>query len=288
MFCGAGGFSYGFHQAGFDIVLGVDNNPKLGTTFTVNHPGAEFLCEDILKLDTSVLGRPDVVIGSPPCQALSTINPNYDTERGLILVRRFIEIVRELSPRYWIGENVNSVCSHIRPIVLPDRVCVLDAVDFGIPQFRKRCFFGKFPVPEPTHSDCGQVGLNGDVRRPWRVLKEVLEEPSDLFLTPKALAALTKHKDRPGYSVVFPDPLDRPSRTVLASSYRHTQNTFIVVDRGHERILTVREHARLQGFPDAFLWFARYYDAIQMIGNAVPPPLSQALAEAILKQEEKR
>ncbi len=118
LFCGAGGFSLGFHQAGFDVVLGVDNWKTACKTHEINGLG-ETRNIDLLDFDADKVfslkkeleakyGKIDVLIGSPPCTEFSYAKKGGkgDFEKGMILVRRHLLFVAIFEPKYWLMENV--------------------------------------------------------------------------------------------------------------------------------------------------------------------------------------
>jgi len=292
LFCGAGGFSYGFHQEGFNTVAGVDIDAKCREPFEANHPDATFVCGDLKQLEPDDLKhwKPDIIIGSPPCIHFSSINPHKDGDA--ILVDRFFHFVDALKPRYFVLENVPEAGPSVAGLRNGVRrgnsvhATVLNALDFGSGSKRNRLFYGNFPVPMPTHTmNPLQSRLDGTQLLPWRVLEDSLELGINWgYLRPDVVTMLRGVKTRKDWNVPFPDASYQVARCVLASCHKMNQNTFVIQDRGGFRLLTVREHARLQGFPDSFRWFGGYYDIISQIGNAVPPPLSQAIARAIKKE----
>ncbi len=118
LFCGAGGFSLGFHQAGFDVVLGVDNWKTACKAHEVNGLG-ETKNLDLLNFDADEVfslkkeleskhGKIDVLIGSPPCTEFSYAKNGGkgDFEKGMILVRRHLLFAAIFEPKYWLMENV--------------------------------------------------------------------------------------------------------------------------------------------------------------------------------------
>jgi site-specific DNA-cytosine methylase len=176
LFCGAGGFSEGFRQAGFEIRWAVDNWSPAVKTYNHNiGPKAKKM--DISKFtpdDFKNLGVVDVLIGGPPCTFFSLANRggNGDAKAGLKLVERFLEAVEVLRPKYWIMENVPNLKAVLaRESMLteesnldlwmdevnrvddsrsprnPIRMEILDSEKFGAPQKRSRLFTGVFPVP---------------------------------------------------------------------------------------------------------------------------------------------
>jgi DNA-cytosine methyltransferase len=118
LFCGAGGFSEGFRQAGFDVVFGIDNWEPACRTYEINNLG-EVRKLDFFDLDVEKIislkeelnrkyGEIDVVVGSPPCVEFSYAKNGGqgNIEKGMILVRRFLLFVAVFRPKYWLMENV--------------------------------------------------------------------------------------------------------------------------------------------------------------------------------------
>lgn len=102
LFCGAGGLSLGFQQAGFNIIVGVDNEPAALETFEFNHKGAIGLNADLSKQETFDLilktagdRKIDVIIAGPPCQGFSLTGPrNFDDPRNKLYLA-VIEMVKQ-------------------------------------------------------------------------------------------------------------------------------------------------------------------------------------------------
>jgi DNA (cytosine-5)-methyltransferase 1 len=158
LFCGAGGLSEGFRQAGYSVVAGSDHDPDACATFALNFPEAETICGDIRtpsvrkKVIAAATGA-EVVVGGPPCQAFSQVRNHcrlIDDQRNS-LYREFVRIVAKLEPLAFVMENVPGLDQMgVREQVLEDlalkgryRVTaqVLDAAEFGVPQSRKRIVF---------------------------------------------------------------------------------------------------------------------------------------------------
>lgn len=183
LFCGAGAFSEGFRQEGFDIVLGVDFNKDCCATFQHNHRESLVWNHDLASNERHMLTEAlnmcgieiDVVIGGPPCQGFSTARPIGKEERESDprnqLVYRFIDVIKDLKPRPRIilMENVPGILSTRKGSVVREiydrlealgyvvRHKVLNSANYGAPQLRKRVFFigrndGIVPhFPQPTH-----------------------------------------------------------------------------------------------------------------------------------------
>lgn len=159
LFCGAGGLSEGFRQAGCRIVVGSDVDPDACATFAANFPEARSVYGDIRqpavrKLVTSATGGDvDLIVGGPPCQAFSQMRNHsrlIDDPKNS-LYREFVRIVDKLEPRAFVMENVPGLEQMgVKEQVLEDlalngvynvRSQVLDAADFGVPQTRRRILF---------------------------------------------------------------------------------------------------------------------------------------------------
>ena len=135
LFCGVGGFSEGFRQAGFEIILGIDIWTDALKSFKYNQK-----C-DVLKADIGSIGKLpncDVIIGSPPCQNFSRINTKRNPIDGMNGISDFERIVEINKPKYWIWENVEFVKT------LYPNAFVLNSFDFGLSQKRKRAFVANF------------------------------------------------------------------------------------------------------------------------------------------------
>jgi DNA (cytosine-5)-methyltransferase 1 len=158
LFCGAGGLSEGFRQAGFKIIAGSDNDPDAMATYAHNFPEATSITGDIRvsEVRSKILDaarRASVLIGGPPCQAFSQVRNHtrmIDDPRNS-LYREFVEVLRESLPSAFVVENVtgmdqmgvrDQIASDLsldgEYIVVPQ---VVDAADFGVPQTRKRLLF---------------------------------------------------------------------------------------------------------------------------------------------------
>ena len=113
LFCGAGGLSYGFERAGYNIIVGIDNDKKALETFQTNHKNALTICGDITKIHYTEDVIPlidgkniDIVIGGPPCQGFSLSGPrNFNDPRNKLYLS-YIRLVEEIKPRAFVIENV--------------------------------------------------------------------------------------------------------------------------------------------------------------------------------------
>ena len=165
LFCGAGGFTEGFRQAGFHTIAANDLDGWAGNTFVANHArhGTHFVPGDIACAEVQqellhhVRDRAiDVLIGGPPCQAFSQVRNHHriieDPRNSLY--RHFVEVIRAVRPRAFVMENVpgleNLAGGVVRRQVIADLALegeyrvgcrVIDAADYGVPQNRLRVIF---------------------------------------------------------------------------------------------------------------------------------------------------
>ncbi len=249
LFCGAGGMSEGFEQAGFKVILGVDNWNIAAKTFKANHPDAEIWIKDALKIDPNEIPKSDVIIGGPPCPDFSTANARKNPERGMINVKWFLDVVEANEPRFWVMENVPPIVPFL-PGNIPF-IRILNATNYGVPQTRHRCFAGKYPTPIPTHSKFGPMRtLDGRVLEPWVTVRQAigdLPEPTVLhgktkspYLTKREIEMQRKLKSAKTWksgtkmgAMEFPNNLDEPSRTIIATQ-RNARET-IIIQNPHDK-----------------------------------------------------
>ena len=325
LFCGCGGFSEGFKQAGFDIVAAVDNWQLSLDSHQANHPHTKHLNKDIREIKAKDLEKykADVILGSPPCQDFSVANYNPDAKRGLELTDCFLDLIEELNPKFWIMENVTGVLKHIkgRIIKLGGRNHILNSADYGVPQIRKRVFCGKFPFPYPTHAKKPNTTLVGNLKK-WLVVKDALKdvplpEDENLELTEKglerALAILRKDKvpyvtaivegHKPSHTITAHIGRDFSTGGIINTSFygRHGPNfysdnkpsptltakggIFHIIQDDLRRLSTI-EAKILMGFPLEYIISGNNITVkFKQIGNAVCPPVSRAIAKAIIQVE---
>lgn len=383
-----GGLSLGFEMAGFKS-LGVLDIFEAGIeTYLFNFPHAKAIVKDIRKVSVNELKKEfgigptdiDVVVGGPPCQGFSTIgrvkiaslarngvwdlnnhHPRFIDDPRNELYREFIRMVNGLLPKIVVMENVPGMISYrngeiVREIIedfakigYRAEARVLNAVEYGVPQIRKRIFFIAV-----------RKNLKVNIRwpRPTHIYNPVFKEKKLLFESPELIPAVTvwdaigdlpspvpgkpkladfpleydkapfseyqkwarngsekvhnhitrqhnekdrkvfelmkegeKWKDLPeeirksyGYrDDIFNDKFKKlkrnePSWTVVAHLHK---DGYMYIHPVEPRTITVREAARLQSFPDTFIFKGSRTDQFKQVGNAVPPLLAKAVAECI-------
>jgi len=318
LFCGGGGLSEGFRRAGFEVVLGIDKEPKMLAAYRANHPGTEVWARDVLDIDPEELPDADVIVGSPPCQPFSTANTQKTPEsvgKGMELIEWMLEVVRVKRPLFWIMENVPPVMKLISRQDFPVRR-VLNSADYGVPQTRRRLFAGDYLVPKPTHARISSSTLTGASLKPWVTVRDALGELPLRFITHSAhrnsnmIAGRNRTLDSPSFTIeaspdlVFSDKplaigknadriaaladpnnmnpdsrgpfsIDEPSRRNIISKMRLEIGEYVTQHHDDRNLiyrkLTVREGARLQSFPDAYIFSGSLTWQNRQVGEAVPP-----------------
>ncbi len=299
LFCGAGGLSLGFAQEGFKIELGIDNDSIACDTFRYN-----FHCRTI-QTDISQLksinalmdGHFDVILAGPPCLGYSRANPTRHNKKTRRLYLHSMKLAIAHHPRLIVFENaqetINTKEFRMAVTALEKahydvKYKVMNASDYGVPQHRKRTilvatFIGwqSTFVSEPdlsfSFSDVAKVEHETSINEAFAILPH----PSEEAVTSEGhLARLRGEKESFGasYKRMY---MDRPAPTLT------TQTHAMYYEKdGNFYFPTFEQRTRLQSFPDSFLFSLCLSngDKFKLIGNAVPPLFSRALAKAVKTQ----
>ena len=235
----------------------------------------------------------DVIIGGPPCQPFSQFGYQRGREDSRDGLPVFVDALRRMRPKIAIMENVRGILyrnkgylraavrdmEHLGYTVYAE---VLKAVEYGVPQKRERVFIVASTVgwewPARTvHAPVTAGAALGAMA--------FAENADSKYLTPSMDEYIAKYEEKSHCVTPRDLHLDQPARTVTcrnlgaATSDMHRLKT----PSGKRRMLTVREGARLQSFPDWFEFFGTEYERCQQIGNAVPPLMGLALARQVAK-----
>lgn len=279
LFAGAGGMSLGLEQAGFRHVLLVERDAECVRSLRSNG-FRHVLCADAGIQSYSRYVGTDLVAGGPPCQPFSLAGKGEGSEDGRDGWPTVLRAVSEVKPKLFLFENVagmmqqkfecyrNSLIRQFESMGFRVQLHVADAVDYGIPQYRKRVFMighrhdhhfklpRKIPGKTTLHQMLTDLGPpNG---RNGHVLHGSIPRP---------------YGSRNG------SRLHRPSRTLLAGtgSPAGGTNMFQQAD-GTYRYYTLREMARIQSFPDTYRLHPTWSRAARQMGNACPPKLAYLFA----------
>ncbi len=341
LFAGCGGLSKGFLDAGFNIIVGVDNDQAALNTFEKNHKGAKSLNADLSKQETfdeikRIAGNReiDVIIAGPPCQGFSLTGPrNFDDNRNKLYLA-VIEMVKQYNPKAFIIENVpgmatlyegkikDEILRRFRKMGYNIDCKILCAADYGVPQNRKRLIFmgvrkdigkPKFPekqfIPE-NYRTCRDAisdlpGLENDLgeecaeytKPPQTEYQKIMRGNCQVLHNHIGTNHTQMVKDtialvpEGGNYKDLPEGWGESRKFHMAWTRLNGYAPARTVDTGHRnlfhyqynRVPTVRESARIQSFPDDFVFTGTKTQQCRQVGNAVPPLLGFALGKAILE-----
>lgn len=322
LFCGCGGLDLGFEKAGFEILVANEYDKTIWATFKANHPKTHLIEGDIrnIKEDDFPDGI-DGIIGGPPCQSWSEAGSlrGIDDARGQLFFD-YIRILKSKRPKFFLAENVSGMLANRHNEAVQNilkmfkesgydvTLTMVNAKNYGVAQDRKRVFYigfrkdlsvnFNFPIGS-TIEDENKISL-----------KDVIWD-----LQSSAVPALPKNKANPeainnneyftgSFSPIFMSrnrvkAWNEQGFTVQASGrqcqlhpqapkmekYGINDYRFVMGKEDLYRRMTIREVARIQGFPDDFKFiYQNTNDAYKMIGNAVPVNLAFEIACAIKKE----
>lgn len=293
-FAGIGGLGLGFKKAGFRIIYANDIDPYCCETYRENIGDID--CSDVRALDVNRLPDFDVMLAGFPCQPFSMAGKRRGLrdDRGQLFFQA-VKILNAKRPQVFVLENVKHLMVHEGGAVL-ERIIknlhwlgytthlkVLNSKDFGVPQNRERLFIIGF--------------LNGNLpfrlnrRRRFTPLADILETDVDEFfyLSSRYYRGLINHKKRHqkkgnGFGCHILDP-QGIANTLVAGNMGRERNLIkdrpVRKNKAGIRRLTIRECARLQGFPDRFKFPVSNTRAYEQLGNAVTVQVAYAIAKAI-------
>ncbi|MBR1759856.1 MAG: DNA cytosine methyltransferase [Schwartzia sp.] len=344
LFSGAMGLDIGLGQAGLNVVLGQDFDPVCVKTMQANHHkviggdirGLE--AEDLLAMTEMTVGEPFLVCGGPPCQPFSTAGKRLGIldPRGSLFMD-FIRMIDYIRPRFFVMENVKGIMSSplkhlptgeqnqsdseqrlgtVLSVILSEfnkleyRTVygILDAVNYGVPQFRERFVLigsrdnEEIFLPFPTHFQMHQ-----DLHYRWKTVGDAIRDLENAVgecgkLTPERKKYLQmipeggNWRDLPkdiipvamggayksgGGKAGFYRRLSysQPAPTITTSP---TQKATMLCHPKQDRPLSVKEYARIQQFPDDWIFAGTTAAKYKQIGNAVPIGLARAIGEAVM------
>jgi modification methylase ngoPII len=321
LFSGCGGLDLGFEQAGFEIPIANEFDKTIWETFKINHPKTKLIEGDIRNIKESDFpDEIDGIIGGPPCQSWSEAGAlrGINDARGKLFYE-YIRILKDKTPKFFLAENVSGMLANrhteaVQNILKMFKECgydvsltLVNAKDYGVAQERKRVFYIGFREDLNVNFIFPKGSTEKDEDK--ITLKDIIWDLKDT-----AVPTLPRNKHNPeainnneyfigAYSPIFMSrnrvkSWDEQAFTVQASGRQcqiHPQAPkmekvglnkcqFIPGKENLYRRMTVREVARVQGFPDDFKFIYTDTDnAYKMIGNAVPVNLAYEVACGIKK-----
>ena len=285
LFCGCGGLSLGFINAGFDIIKAYDNWDPAIRTYSKNfkHPVCKADLSDERMISVISGLKPDIIIGGPPCQDFSSAGHRDESLGRAALSKNYTDIVSTALPKYFVMENVprirlsdtyQYVREELKKVGYGLTEKVIDASYCGVPQKRKRLFL------------IGCLGAEDDFLASY-LDKHLSENPMTIhdylgdslgveyyFRIPRS------YNRRAIFSIYEPCQTIRGVDRPIPPNYKkHPQDS---VDIGPlVRALTPKERSYMQTFPKDFIFEESASNTNQMIGNAVPVKLAEYIANAI-------
>ena len=320
-FAGAGGLDLGFQQAGFNVVWANEYDKQIWETYEKNHPNTILDKRSIVDIPADEVPECEGIIGGPPCQSWSEAGAarGINDQRGQLFYD-FIRILEAKQPKFFLAENVsgmllnkhNEALTGIKELFKNAGVGynlsfkMLNASDYNVPQDRKRVFFigirndlnFEFEFPSTTFPKIPLADVISDLKNGALPGQEFNNTNGNNCVAPN-------HEYMIGsFSTIYMSrnrvrSWDEQSFTIQAGG-RHAplhpqapkmklieQNKRVFVP-GKEHLyrrLSVRECARIQTFPEDFIFhYKKIAAGYKMIGNAVPVNLAKFLAKSIMRQ----
>lgn len=310
LFSGAGGLDLGFKKAGYKIVWANDIDHEAVNTYKFNLR-ENIVLDDIRKVDPKDIPDGDMIIGGFPCLGFTVARGKYrrPEDEHNFLYLEFLRVLKAKQADFFLIENVPGMIRGNRFRTLFNRMMKdlenagyrvkyreLNAVDYGVPQLRKRIIIlgvrrdinHELQFPEPTHAPQERITVDGRQLYKWITLKEAIGDlPLEICKNDAGCSVPnhygTRHKVKiNNYLGNRPLNWDRPAPTILGRGSR-TGGPVIHPHPNLHRRLTVRECARIQSFPDDFIFFGSPSAQYAQVGNAVPPLMAFRIAQAVLK-----
>ena len=303
LFSGCGGSDAGVIAAGFQVAMANDLLPYARDVYLANHPETDYRVGDVSKIES--FPAAELLVGCYPCQGFSQGGKRDPSRKINTLYLEFARALRAIRPKAFIVENVSGMVRSNFAHLLEDqfkvfseagyrvKAKVLNAVDYGVAQERKRIFivgvrddFGvEYEFPEPTHGenrDTAHITIR-------EAIGDLPEWPVGEFCDQDFHWYYMSRDRRRDWS--------QPSKTIVANlrhmplhpmsppMVRVEQDKWIFAHDGKARRFSYREAARLQGFARDFIFPDTTAGSLNMrytvAGNAVPPPLFEAVARAL-------
>ena len=288
LFCGCGGMSLGFQNAGIEVLSAYDNWDPAIQIYKDNfsHPiyKMDLLNEEAANSINSF--SPHIIIGGPPCQDFSIAgNRNFGTRANLTI--KFAEIIAAIKPRWFVMENVynierfpvlNEAIAIVKAAGYGITTRVLDASYCGVPQTRHRFFMvGHMNDNDGFLNDLIDKHLASNRMSLYDYLGDSLHTEF-YYMHPRS------YNRRAVFSIHEPSATIRGVNRPIPEGYKKHHADKADISEG-VRHLTTEERGYIQTFPDWFKFSGNKTDMEQAIGNAVPVKLAVFIANRILEYD---
>lgn len=318
LFTGAGGLDIGFNEAGFKGILASDIMPQARDTFNCNYPEEPYILEDIRTLSISDIKhyvgdkKVSVIIGGPPCQGFSNMGNKNSADPRNMLFESYVKIVDAIRPTCFLFENVKGlrtmfegryfkkVIEGFLSIGYNLHYALIDTSNYGVPQKRERIIiFGTlldkpFLFPAFNSDSFGRIKAYKNVGEAINDLTDKGPEvPNHIALNHSDIVVRRYELIPEGGKLPKPELLPedirrknfgntytRLSRNEVSSTIVPGNNAF-PVHPTLNRSLTPREAARIQTFPDEYIFMGDRRSQCIQVGNAVPPLMAAKLAYCV-------
>ena len=299
--CGMlGGFDFNkahYERLPFELVYASDIDKKAVATHKENFQTEQLVCKDICETSSSEIPDHNVLVGGFPCQSFSTVNPTKDPfDDRANLYKQMVRIAKDKQPEICIAENVKGLMT-LHGGAIFKRVAqafndvgyntyhrLINSADYGVPQKRERMIMvcvrkdldAEFIFPEKTNEG-NWVPLS--VAVPILAIDE-----QKYYFSERAVQGMKNAKNNMKRGLA--QSLDAPCLTItshLAKVSLNSRDPVLLVDPEKElyRRFTPREAARIQSFPDTFVFAGTETDAYRQIGNAIPPVMFWYIAKKV-------
>ena len=315
LFSGCGGLDLGFHLEDYEVVWSNEFNKWAADTYELNFKGTAVDRRSILEIDPykdKKIPSTDLIIGGFPCQDFSIIwkRPGLEGNRGS-LYQEFLRFIDAKKPKAFVAENVKGILSANGGRAIQQIISDFEAIkpgytlsiklynfaDYGVPQLRERVLIVgvrndtgfDFQHPNPTHGPkAGKAYFTAGMA--LKGVEDVAHNNEHMKIMQRTKEILAKIPEGGNYTDI---PVDDPHyvKGMISHVYRRIHRsepakTLIAAGGGgtwgyhypEPRALTNRERARLQAFPDWFLFTGSFGEIRRQIGNAVPPEGVRLLA----------
>lgn len=311
LFSGAGGMTKGFENIGFEQIFSIEYDSKIAETYKYNFPTHKLVVDDIANItNNDILNlvdnkKIDVIVGGPPCQGFSLAGKfgrTFIDDPRNQLFKEYLRFVETLQPKIFIIENVARLVSHNKGKTIKEiesaikdlgylvQYKILQTADYGIPQKRQRVIIvgskkNEFEYPK-THNNIMTIKEAIDDLKPLQSGESSNIPNHNAMNHRDSMLNKMKYITDGGNREQIPENI-RPKTGDIRKYIKYDSSKPSITITGdmrkvfhysQNRALTSRELARIQTFPDDFIFIGSSINVQQQIGNAVPPKLSELLA----------